>query len=347
MPPLLLPALPNLFAGSAALREAAAKLAAKYEIGAAGEFLATMVAAKDRAASERVAALNALAALKDSRLSALIDTSMSDENPAVRSAAFKLLATTQPEAVLVRVPELQATGTLVEQQAAVEVLARLATPAADAALGQWLHQLNAEAVPKGLWLELLEAAETRKSETQLAAATAFRSRAAADQPAMAYRECLEGGDADRGRELFFSRSDLSCRRCHKIQGDGGDVGPNLSQLGAQKPREYLLESIVDPNRAIAKGFETAVLQTDDGKVHVGIIKQETADRITLQAADGAVTSVDPKTVEERAVGKSGMPEDLIKKLNRRDLRDLVEFLASCRSEDRTMKHGDEPAKSGR
>jgi quinoprotein glucose dehydrogenase len=222
------------------------------------------------------------------------------------------------------------------------VLAQLATPAADAVLEEWLQQLNAEAVPKGLWLELIEAAETRKQEPQLAAVAAFRSRGSADQPSAAYRECLEGGDADRGRELFFSRSDLSWRRCHKIQGDGGDVGPNLSPIGALKPRDYLLESIVDPNRAIAKGFETAVLQTDDGKVHVGIIKQETADRITLQAADGAVTSVDPKLVEERAVGKSGMPEDLIKKLNRRDVRDLVEFLATCKTEDRTQNHGDEP-----
>jgi quinoprotein glucose dehydrogenase len=345
MPDRLLPALPNLFAGSPALREAAAKLAAKYEIGAAGEFLATMAVATDRAASERVAALNALSALKDDRLPKLIDAALSDQEPAVRSAAFTLLAKTNPDAVLARVPELRTKGTLIEQQAAVDVLARLSTPAAEAALTDWLAALNGDGVPKGLWLELLEAAESHKSDAHQAAIARFRTAIADSTPSAGYRECLEGGDADRGRELFFSRSDLSCRRCHKIQGDGGDVGPNLSALALQKPREYLLEAVVDPNRAIAKGFETAVLQTEDGKVHVGIIKQETADRITLQAPDGAVVNVDPKTVEERAVGKSGMPEDLVKKLTRRELRDLVEFLASCRREDESVNHG--TTKSGR
>ncbi|HUQ70757.1 MAG TPA: PVC-type heme-binding CxxCH protein, partial [Planctomycetaceae bacterium] len=87
MPPLLLPALPNLFAGSPALREAAAKLAAKYEIGAAGEFLAEMVTATDRAPSERVAALNALAVLKNERLPKLMETSLADQSPVVRSVA--------------------------------------------------------------------------------------------------------------------------------------------------------------------------------------------------------------------------------------------------------------------
>ena len=60
-------------------------------------------------------------------------------------------------------------------------------------------------------------------------------------------------------------------RCHTVRGRGGDVGPDLSSIGF-KPREYILESIVNPNKQIAKGFETAILQMDDGKVHAGIIK---------------------------------------------------------------------------
>ena len=45
-------------------------------------------------------------------------------------------------------------------------------------------------------------------------------------------------------------------RCHKIAGRGGDVGPDLSKIGGEKTRAYLLESIVLPNKAIAKNFES-------------------------------------------------------------------------------------------
>ena len=72
-----------------------------------------------------------------------------------------------------------------------------------------------------------------------------------DDALASYEDTLFGGNPDAGKKMFFERADVQCVRCHRINGQGGDVGPDLSHVGAQKDRRYLLESIVFPNRQIA------------------------------------------------------------------------------------------------
>ena len=72
-------------------------------------------------------------------------------------------------------------------------------------------------------------------------------------------------------KIFTAKAEVECLRCHKIkppagEAMGGEVGPELSDVGARQNREYLLESIVSPDKQIAKGFESVVLATSDGKV---------------------------------------------------------------------------------
>ena len=69
-----------------------------------------------------------------------------------------------------------------------------------------------------------------------------------------YREALVGGDADNGRRIFFYKQETSCLRCHKVNGEGGEVGPEMKGIGTRQKREYLLESIVDPNKADRQGL---------------------------------------------------------------------------------------------
>ena len=101
----------------------------------------------------------------------------------------------------------------------------------------------------------------------------------------------------------------------------------LNPEGKSKPRLELLESILLPNAKIAKGFDTVVLVTDDGLVYTGVLREETAEVVKLMTSTGEVISVPTQKIEDRARGKSGMPEDVTKGLTKRDLRDLVEFLS--------------------
>jgi quinoprotein glucose dehydrogenase len=119
-------------------------------------------------------------------------------------------------------------------------------------------------------------------------------------------------------------------KCHKINGQGGEVGPDLAGIGKRQNREYLLESIVLPNKQIAKGFETVVLNLTNGTTVVGVLKGEDAREVRLITAEGKPVTVPKDKIDERLTGKSAMPEDLIKHLSRSELRDLVEFLANLK-----------------
>lgn len=136
-----------------------------------------------------------------------------------------------------------------------------------------------------------------------------------------------GGDAEAGKKVFFGRAELSCLRCHKVNGFGGEVGPELTGIGKKQTREYLLEAIVDPNKQIAKGYDTVVLAMNDGKVHTGILRHEDAKEVHLIDPDGRIIVVAVSEIAERNRGKSAMPEDLKKHMSLFELRDLVEYLA--------------------
>jgi len=109
-----------------------------------------------------------------------------------------------------------------------------------------------------------------------------------------------------------------------------DVGPDLSRIALQRGREYLLELIVDPNRQIAQGYETVVLGLLDGKTVSGIIKPEDTKQVKLMTPEGKLVTVAKNRIEARERGQSAMPEDLLQHLSRRELRDLVEFLAGLK-----------------
>ena len=100
---------------------------------------------------------------------------------------------------------------------------------------------------------------------------------------------LVGGDAEAGRRIFQSKAEVSCLRCHKIQGVGGEVGPDLSGIG-QAERDYLLESIVAPNKQIAKGFDTLVLTLNNGKTLTGVLESEDSREVRLMTAEGSCSS---------------------------------------------------------
>jgi quinoprotein glucose dehydrogenase len=85
-----------------------------------------------------------------------------------------------------------------------------------------------------------------------------------------------------------------------------------------------------PSKAIAKGFDTAVIATDDGKVLNGIVKHEDDKELRLMTPEGKLLTIPKETIEQRTVGKSAMPEDLTKHVTKLELRDLVEFLASLK-----------------
>jgi quinoprotein glucose dehydrogenase len=116
------------------------------------------------------------------------------------------------------------TGSVREQQAALAVIAQQPGAEADRVLGEQLDALRAGKVPGALALDLLEAAALRADAGVKAKLAAFEQARKADDPLARWRECLEGGDAKLGREIFYEKAEAGCLRCHKVKGEGGDVG---------------------------------------------------------------------------------------------------------------------------
>jgi putative heme-binding domain-containing protein len=141
---------------------------------------------------------------------------------------------------------------------------------------------------------------------------------------------LDGGDPARGRQVFFSKS-AACAACHRVQGQGEEIGPDLSRIGAVRTRHDLLESIVFPSASFARGYEPLVVATKSGRLVQGILSRETAEAITLRTAPREEVRIARSDIEETAPGKvSIMPAGLEKILTQDDLRDVLAFLSSLK-----------------
>jgi putative heme-binding domain-containing protein len=137
---------------------------------------------------------------------------------------------------------------------------------------------------------------------------------------------LHGGDAARGRTLFFSKK-MVCTTCHTVAGQGGRVGPDLSHIAATRTGRELLEAVVFPSASFARGYEPYVVATLDGRTFTGIISREAADAIYLVDADRAETRLPRRAVESILPGKvSIMPQGLDTQMTRQELSDLLAFL---------------------
>ena len=148
---------------------------------------------------------------------------------------------------------------------------------------------------------------------------------------------MVGGNHEAGSKIFSGKTEVSCVRCHQVDGNGGKVGPDLSSVGLIRDRKYLMEAIVDPNKEIAEGFAQVKVQTDLGEIHVGIVQSESDDLLVLMDADGKLIEIDQDTIDGRKTGQSSMPDDLIKSLTKKEVRDLVEFLAQRKNPIKTNK----------
>jgi quinoprotein glucose dehydrogenase len=317
----------SLFSGSEGLRKAAIEIAGRLGLKEIGPELYRLVLDAKEHAGTRVEALHALDALQDAKVAEAVDVALESDQPVLRAMARRVLARTQPQAALELIKDVLDAGEIVEQQAAFATLGSLKDAQAQAILAEWLAKLKSGGVKPELHLELLEAGRQHNTDTLKSLLAEIEAARKPGDAVSQFQESLAGGNAETGRTLFFEKTSLSCVRCHKVGGQGGEVGPDLSSIGLQQKREYLLTSLADSNKDIAKGFETVNIMTVDGLVHTGIVKNDDGTTLTLITAEAKLVAIPKADIEDQARGKSAMPEDLIKKMSRRELRDLVEFLA--------------------
>ena len=132
----------------------------------------------------------------------------------------------------------------------------------------------------------------------------------------------EKGNPANGKAVFLK----NCAVCHRYQGEGASVGPDLTGMGLQG-KQQLLVHILDPNRDVEGNYQAYVVVLNAGRVLNGLMAGESASSIDLIDNAGQHQAILREDIDElRRTGKSLMPEGFEKQLTRTELADLMEFL---------------------
>jgi putative heme-binding domain-containing protein len=167
------------------------------------------------------------------------------------------------------------------------------------------------------------------------AETILRGHARPDRNAViaAFRPALStAGDRANGKEVFGK----ACAACHRAEGQGFEVGPNLATVTGRTPEDLLIH-VLDPNREVAPNYLNYAVETVDGLTLTGLIAEESANAVTLKRAGGATDLVPRNRIESIAsTGLSLMPEELEAGLEPKNLADLISYIRSIQSGGQTI-----------
>jgi len=145
----------------------------------------------------------------------------------------------------------------------------------------------------------------------------------------AWRKALDGkGDPAAGERLFFHARGPRCFACHRVDGRGAAIGPDLSTIGRSLSRDKLIESILTPSKEIAPQFVSWIILTKDGKSRTGMIVEEKFDStIVIADAEGKLETIPRLDIEDRQAAKTSiMPDNLPALMTRQEFRDLLAYL---------------------
>ncbi len=284
-----------------------------------------------QSASVRVEILQALAEFKSDALPKAVELALGDSHSELRREGIKSVALLAPEQTPLLLERLLATETdLRINQTAFATLGKLTNASATEVLLRQLDLLLAGKIAAELQLDLLDAAEKHSDLHLSGKIAAFKTKLPKDDSLADFRVALVGGDAERGKKIFHEREDVACLRCHAIGGKGGNVGPDLGDLAKRQTREYFLESILEPNKQIASGFENIVVTLKNETAAAGLVKSEDKNELVLNSPEDGIVKIKKEEIEKREQGLSPMPEGLGKVLTKFELRDLIEFLAGLK-----------------
>jgi putative heme-binding domain-containing protein len=145
-------------------------------------------------------------------------------------------------------------------------------------------------------------------------------------------EGLKEGRSFTNGKLIFQAA--SCVSCHKLNGVGNEIGPDLTKLDPklQKPIE-ILKDILDPSFRINDKYQTFTFELESGKVVTGLVVEETPDRVKV--LENPLAKADPVVIkksdisERKKAAVSIMPKGLLDKLTHEEILDLIAYVAAA------------------
>jgi putative heme-binding domain-containing protein len=138
----------------------------------------------------------------------------------------------------------------------------------------------------------------------------------------------KGRNFGRGKEIFYQ---AQCSACHRYGDQGGAIGPDLTAVATRYKRQDLLEASTEPSKVVSEQYMNTSIETNDGKVFVGRILEETKDKVVLRPNPLEATTITIKKsdIETRQLSKiSPMPTGLLNTFTKDEILDLLAYLES-------------------
>ena len=136
------------------------------------------------------------------------------------------------------------------------------------------------------------------------------------------------GNAANGKALFYGAA--GCSKCHMVDGKGGRLGPDLTAVGSSRSLESIVDSVRNPSRQLADGYQTVTVVTAEGQETKGFIMNE--DRFSVQMMDTSERILLLEREKLRSFKKSSvslMPPYDTTQLSDKDLKDIVGYLLAA------------------
>ena len=156
-----------------------------------------------------------------------------------------------------------------------------------------------------------------------------------DEVARVERLVATTGNSENGRRVFLDTQKSQCAKCHRLEGVGGQVGPDLTKIWETHSVAKILESILDPSKEIKEGYQTFVAATASGQVYSGLKVKDEPGSIVLRDAEGRDITLPRDEIDELSASKKSlMPDGVVAQLSFQEFIDLVAFLKSREAQQR-------------
>ncbi|MDF1739332.1 MAG: HEAT repeat domain-containing protein [Verrucomicrobiales bacterium] len=273
--------------------------------------LTAQVANKDLGPELRVAVLDSLVKSKADNTAEIVTTLLTDEDAMIRAAAFSHAFALKLDGIADKGKAAIKSDNFIVARAALEGISKTDLPQIETYWKERKSQLR-----RGLWLDAYLILS--------AAGNADAAAYAAADPGNVFALSLEGGNQGAGEIVFQNQG--ACLQCHKIGGNGGVQGPDLTQVATRLTREKILESVTVPGAEITEGYGMTSITLNSGDAVVGRISNEADDHLIVVGLDNKPTRVERSDIKAIAPPVSAMPP-VAMALPPKDLRDLVAYLA--------------------